>query len=67
MAPDTLAQRIADIRTRNDSRKRFRNAGDALLVATTEDIDLLLAELDRQGREIERLQAIEQAWHERFD
>jgi hypothetical protein len=34
--------RLAEIRRRNDSRKKFRNAGDATLVATTDDIDFLL-------------------------
>jgi outer membrane murein-binding lipoprotein Lpp len=35
--------RVEEIRQRNDKRKKFRNAGDALLVATTGDIDYLLS------------------------
>jgi hypothetical protein len=35
--------RVAEIRKRNDKRKKFRNAGDALLVATTDDVDYLLS------------------------
>jgi hypothetical protein len=43
---DTLSmndERLNEIRKRNDRRKKFHNAGDATLVATTDDIDYLLS------------------------
>jgi hypothetical protein len=62
------AQRIADIRKLQIWRIAYAEKFTMnALHAACADIDFLLAELDRQGREIERLQAIEQAWHERFD
>jgi hypothetical protein len=35
--------RVEEIRKRNDARKKFYNAGNALLVATTGDVDYLLS------------------------
>jgi hypothetical protein len=40
-------QRLAEIRKRNDERKKFYRAGDATLTPTTDDIDYLLSLLQQ--------------------
>jgi hypothetical protein len=41
--------RIDEIKKRNDARKKFYNAGDATLIATTSDIDYLLSCIEGRG------------------